>query len=928
MSHAALDSQASHRVAGVNLPITGIHFVSDAGDHDTYTVGDAIGVAVVFSSGVSVSGRPTLRLQIGGNGRTAAFQTAQGGILLFAYIVVEGDLDEDGVSIDQNALALSGGSVVDGNGSPVDLRHAAVEDQTRHKVDAVSPFVESIGFVSDAGEDGSYAPGDVVEATVVFTEPMVVNGSPRLGLRVGANERIAGYAGSDGPALRFQYTVIADDYDEDGVSVPADALMATDADLRDRAGNPALVAHDALPDQGDQRVDGVAPAVSTVALTSDPGADNTYGVGDVIEATVTFAEAVNVSGSPAITIRVGRVAKQADYADGSGATVIRFRYVVAEGDVDADGVSVPADALVLNGGGITDVAGNAAALSHSAVADDAAHKVFTTLPTVVGTIAAMALTAGGDIGSVELGPLFGGIGITFSAVSTDTGVASVEVAGTVLTVRPHREGATVIEVTATNAAGGAALEFAVTVSTDATEKAVLADTLAGVGRSMLSGTADVFDGRFALARSAAPPASRYWDGAAGLGGVDSTGWANGMAWTTGRDDPVRQRFPVGGVFNLALDGGGGGWTIWGARYDRRFEGEPGDGGYSGDNSAGFVGMERRGGNWLAGLSVAGNAADVVYDFSGAMNGGGTLETQVYAIYPYAHFGRTGDMQLWFVGGFGLGEVTAERAHIDGGTSTSADLRMAMGLAGLRQRLPWRLLGSSLAVRGDAGVLNLQTEDGLGALNELGAGVSSVRLGVEAAWRFSGLEPFAEVSGRLDGGDGQTGTGIEFAGGVRLTESVLGIGLEAKGRVLAVHSVTGYAERGFSLIASVAPSARGQGLRLRVAPRWGAPTDGMDMFRSSAAPWDRVQRWRSRPGWGLDASVAYGFARSSAGMITPFGELTRTGSDEHRVRLGVRYRLAEWAAGPLWFELAGEQVDNEARFTGRDRRFVLTAKGAL
>ena len=164
--------------------------------------------------------------------------------------------------------------------------------------------------------------------------------------------------------------------------------------------------------------------------------------------------------------------------------------------------------------------------------------------------------------------------------------------------------------------------------------------------------------------------------------------------------------------------------------------------------------------------------------------------------------------------------------------------------------------------------------------------------------------------------------------MRLTESVLGVGLEAKGRVLALHSATGYAERGFSLIASVAPSARGQGLRVSIAPRWGAPTDGLDMFRNSGAPWDRIQRRRSRPAWGVDASVGYGFARSSAGMLTPFGELTRTGSDEQRVRLGVRYRLAEWAAGPLWFEMAGEQVDDEARFAGRDRRFVLTAKGTL
>ena len=37
------------------------------------------------------------------------------------------------------------------------------------------------------------------------------------------------------------------------------------------------------------------PTVSTVAVTSNPGTDNTYAAGDKIEVTVTFSEAVTVS---------------------------------------------------------------------------------------------------------------------------------------------------------------------------------------------------------------------------------------------------------------------------------------------------------------------------------------------------------------------------------------------------------------------------------------------------------------------------------------------------------------------------------------------------------------------------------------------------------------------------------------------------------
>ena len=37
-----------------------------------------------------------------------------------------------------------------------------------------------------------------------------------------------------------------------------------------------------------------APTVSTVAITSSPGTDNTYATGDIITVSLTFSEAVTV----------------------------------------------------------------------------------------------------------------------------------------------------------------------------------------------------------------------------------------------------------------------------------------------------------------------------------------------------------------------------------------------------------------------------------------------------------------------------------------------------------------------------------------------------------------------------------------------------------------------------------------------------------
>ena len=131
---------------------------------------------------------------------------------------------------------------------------------------------------------------------------------------------------------------------------------------------PASVAH----------AQGAAPTVSTVAITSDPGTDDTYATGDTITVTVTFSEAVTVTGTPRITLDIGGQPRYAGYSgDGTSAAAQAFSYTALVSDQDADGVSVLANSLALDGGTIlaTDDSA-AAALAHSAMSF-ADHKVDT-----------------------------------------------------------------------------------------------------------------------------------------------------------------------------------------------------------------------------------------------------------------------------------------------------------------------------------------------------------------------------------------------------------------------------------------------------------------------------------------------------------------------------------------------------------------------
>ena len=135
-----------------------------------------------------------------------------------------------------------------------------------------------------------------------------------------------------------------------------------------------------------------APAVTAVAVTSVPQnrTSRTYRAGERIEVSVTFSAPVTVTGPPAMTptigLEVGTRTRQAAYARNAAPHVLVFGYTVTEADTDDDGIAVPANGILLDGGTIIDTQGGAAALGHDAVAADAAHKVNGMLDPLTGGV--------------------------------------------------------------------------------------------------------------------------------------------------------------------------------------------------------------------------------------------------------------------------------------------------------------------------------------------------------------------------------------------------------------------------------------------------------------------------------------------------------------------------------------------------------------
>ena len=951
IAHSAVSASTSHKVDTQGPSVTAVA-VSGAGDDNLFLEGDTITATVTFDEEVDVARTGTnavrVRFNIGTEQRTATYAGGDGTeTLTFTYDVEAGDSGQ--ISLPADALE---GEVEDAAGNEAEGTLALSGGP--YTVDASAPMLVGAPSITSSPPNGgdTYAEGQTITLQVRFDEAVMVTGEPRLPIQVGPRPRniVLYTSGSGTDTLTFSYTVRNGDTDDDGVSVDANALrLPAGASIADVNGLTAAIEHGALADQPGHKVDAIAPGIESVAITSTPASDDAYLIDEMIAVTVTFSEDIATDGTPTLDLMVGEGVRAAACAQGGAGTQLTCSYTVVANDFDADGISVDANMLK---GTITDMVGNDATLTHEALADDPAHKVYAAAPEAVRTIDRLSLAAGGGTNSLDLTGIFTGFQLSYAAVSSNESVATATVSGTDLTVVSGMEGTARVTVTASNLAGEASVSFDVLVATDPAETAVLNDALAAIGRSMLSSTASVIGSRFELAStgsqmalggsrfggSLSPQMQRFLAGNdpfaleermseralfSGSGSQQAHGGGYGL---------TADRLFTGTSFNMPLNAMGTGdaqFAVWGAGDLQSFEGEPDDGMYDGSSSSGYIGVDARGDGWLAGVSVSRSGAEADYDFDGTarvtgVRGGGTLETSVTAFHPYARMEVGADSEVWVIGGFGGGEADLSRTHVTG--SQSSDLSMAMAVGGLRRALAMEFGGADLSLRGDAGFLSLETDSGAMAVDGLSASVSRLRLGLEAAWEGESATPFVEVSGRFDGGDGQTGGGLELAGGLRILNPESGFGLEAKGRILAMHTGDGYSESGIGVTASFEPGAAGRGITFRLSPRWGGSADSTDLFWDEVGNVQDASQYaygldRSQT-WGVDAALGYGFGlRSMPGVVTPFGQMDVTGDQDQRIRVGVRYGLMQGLLGGTQVELSAERVDGEMHRVGETRVLV-------
>ena len=242
----------------------------------------------------------------------------------------------------------------------------------------------------------------------------------------------------------------------------------------------------------------------------------------------------------------------------------------------------------------------------------------------------------------------------------------------------------------------------------------------------------------------------------------------------------------------------------------------------------MLGADYARGGWLIGLALTQSASEGTYAGEGApgcpevdgvvpercdgavREGDGEVEASLTAAVPYASLRASQRLKLWGAAGFGAGEVTLKTAM---GERLSADTRWTMAAAGLRGELlappDDGSSGPALALTSDA-LWARTSSDRTGALAASDSDATRLRLGFEGSYRMAledgaSLVPKLELGARHDGGDAETGFGVELGGGLAWSAPALGLSLDVSGRTLIAHESDDLKDRGVSAALAYDPA---------------------------------------------------------------------------------------------------------------------------
>ncbi len=328
----------------------------------------------------------------------------------------------------------------------------------------------------------------------------------------------------------------------------------------------------------------------------------------------------------------------------------------------------------------------------------------------------------------------------------------------------------------------------------------------------------------------------------------------------GTTDPVyrlghtltRERLLHGSSFRHGMRDGSG-VALWGHGAVSRVQGADGALNLEGRVSSGMVGADWTGDKGGLGVLVAHTRSEGEYAMA---NDEGTHSAYLTGVYPNGCYALSSGITAWGVVGYGRGSMTVEQV------STPVDLRMVGG--GIYGRLGTvRKRGLELGIRSDALLVQMGA-NGTEELSEDEAQVSRLRLGLQGTLRGirlgteSTIVPSAELAFRHDGGDAETGFGVDMQVGFRLSELESGLDIEVHAHAVLTHQDRGLQDQGLAGAVTWDPRPHSsEGLQVRVEHTIGAEALGGAERLLRA---ETIQpQYRAHQTGGLRVQAGYGFA---------------------------------------------------------------------
>ena len=334
------------------------------------------------------------------------------------------------------------------------------------------------------------------------------------------------------------------------------------------------------------------------------------------------------------------------------------------------------------------------------------------------------------------------------------------------------------------------------------------------------------------------------------------------------------------------DSSGGSLAFWGHMTQSSFDGQEGTFSLDAKTTTAMVGTDYARGELLLGMALMyskgdGGYADTDTDIDlrpesktcpngekglvpcgeAMREGDGQVEASLTSVVPYGALQASEHLKVWGAFGQGTGEVTLKPQV---GGSLSSDISWTMAAGGLRGDLIAPSTdgnGFALAVTADA-LWARTTSDQTHELAASDSDITRLRLGLEGIWHMAlvddgSITPKFELGLRQDGGDAETGFGIELGGSLTWMDPTLGMSLDLSGRTLITHDSDDLKDRGFSASLAWDPkpsTARGPSVRMNWD--WGGQATGgldslftpqtLDRRTGTDAP---SARWRAEAAYG-------------------------------------------------------------------------------